>query len=209
MKNQGARRKRTNRCARGCVGPRWTARLAAYCLKASAACGADPAKVSQIMHFCKMGDYEQDMESLLLVKPKLTLKHSAMYHDYIQVASKQSQALEELHSCSFQVGGYQNYGPFLGTLNIRCRIIIGTQKGTIILTTTQVHVPGNFVGSSRFEEKMPRPARNPFSVVCTSIWGFPKIRGTFFGGPHNKDYSIGVYIGVPLFWETTILASFL
>ena len=33
-------------------------------------------------------------------------------------------------------GGCQNYGPFLGTLNIRCRIIIGTQKGTIILTTT-------------------------------------------------------------------------
>ena len=22
------------------------------------------------------------------------------------------------------------------------------------------------------------------------IWGFPKIRGTLFGGPHNKDYSI-------------------
>ena len=32
----------------------------------------------------------------------------------------------------------QNYGPFLGTLNKRCRIIIGTQKGTIILTTTQL-----------------------------------------------------------------------
>ena len=25
---------------------------------------------------------------------------------------------------------------FLGTLNIRCRIIVGIQKGTIILTTT-------------------------------------------------------------------------
>ena len=22
------------------------------------------------------------------------------------------------------------------------------------------------------------------------MWGFPKIRGTFFGGPHNKDYNI-------------------
>ena len=33
------------------------------------------------------------------------------------------------------LGGCQNYGPFLGTLNIRCRILIGTQKGTIILTT--------------------------------------------------------------------------
>ena len=27
------------------------------------------------------------------------------------------------------MGGCQNYGPILGTLNIRCRIIIGTQKG--------------------------------------------------------------------------------
>ena len=33
----------------------------------------------------------------------------------------------------------QNDGPFLGTLNIRCRIIIGTQKGTIILTTTHMY----------------------------------------------------------------------
>ena len=50
-------------------------------------------------------------------------------------------------------------------------------------------------------------------------WGFPKIEVTMRGGPHNKDnsnfpkvsphneykgYSIsGVYVGVPLFWETT------
>ena len=36
------------------------------------------------------------------------------------------------------MGGCQNYGPFWGILNIRCRIITGTQKGTIILTTTHV-----------------------------------------------------------------------
>ena len=30
--------------------------------------------------------------------------------------------------------------PFWGTLNIRCRNIIGTPKGTIILTTTHVGV---------------------------------------------------------------------
>ena len=36
------------------------------------------------------------------------------------------------------VGSCQNYGPFLGTLNNRCRIIIRTQKGTLILTTTHV-----------------------------------------------------------------------
>ena len=36
------------------------------------------------------------------------------------------------------MGGCQNYGPFLGTLNNRCRTIIGTKKGTIILTTTHM-----------------------------------------------------------------------
>ena len=36
------------------------------------------------------------------------------------------------------MGGYQNSGPFLGTLNIRCRIIVGTQKRAIILTTTHM-----------------------------------------------------------------------
>ena len=36
----------------------------------------------------------------------------------------------------------KKYGSFLGTLNIRCRIIIGIQKGTIILTTTHMTVRG-------------------------------------------------------------------
>ena len=36
------------------------------------------------------------------------------------------------------MGGCQNYGPFLGTLNIRGHIIIGTPKGTIILTTNHI-----------------------------------------------------------------------
>ena len=36
------------------------------------------------------------------------------------------------------MGSCQNYGPFLGALNNRCRIIIGTQNGTIILTTTHI-----------------------------------------------------------------------
>ena len=30
------------------------------------------------------------------------------------------------------------------------------------------------------------------------IWGFPKIRGSIFGGPHNKDCSIsGSILGAP------------
>ena len=44
------------------------------------------------------------------------------------------------------MGGCQNYGPFLGTLNIRCRIIIGIQKGTIIVTTTHMQVSGESNG---------------------------------------------------------------
>ena len=37
------------------------------------------------------------------------------------------------------------------------------------------------------------------------MWGVPKIRGTLFGGPHNKDYSIwGSILGSHYFWETTM-----
>ena len=36
------------------------------------------------------------------------------------------------------MGGCQNYGPLLGTLNSRCRIIIRTPKGILILTTTHI-----------------------------------------------------------------------
>ena len=39
------------------------------------------------------------------------------------------------------MGGCQSYDPFLGTLNIRCHIIIGIRKGTtIFLTTTHIGV---------------------------------------------------------------------
>ena len=40
---------------------------------------------------------------------------------------------------NFYMGECQNYGPLWGALHIRCRIIIGTQKGTIILTTTHMY----------------------------------------------------------------------
>ena len=38
------------------------------------------------------------------------------------------------------MGGCQNYDPVLGTLNIRCRMIIRIQKGTIILTATRIEL---------------------------------------------------------------------
>ena len=53
----------------------------------------------------------------------------------IEAQKLQNQKASLLKS---NVGGWQNSGPFLGTLNIRCRTILGTQKGTIILTTTHV-----------------------------------------------------------------------
>ena len=50
--------------------------------------------------------------------------------------------IRSLNGIQEYVGGCQNYGPLLGTLNIRGRTIIGIQKGTIILTTTHVELCG-------------------------------------------------------------------
>ena len=62
------------------------------------------------------------------------------------------------------MGGCQNYGPFLGTLNIRCRIITGIQKGTIILTTTQVPIPFlNFLAQATLHHAAHRKGEGSFS----------------------------------------------
>ena len=55
-------------------------------------------------------------------------------------------------SSTLHVGGCQNHGPFLGTQNIRCRIMIGMQKGTIILTTSYVRYDSM---RSRIEARAP------------------------------------------------------
>ena len=47
-----------------------------------------------------------------------------------------SSGQREIHK--IRMGGCQIHGPSLGTLNIRCRIIIGSQKGAIIFTTTHM-----------------------------------------------------------------------
>ena len=46
--------------------------------------------------------------------------------------------LHELGVCGVEGFRFRVEGPFLGTLHIRCRIIIGIRKGTIILMTTHV-----------------------------------------------------------------------
>ena len=62
------------------------------------------------------------------------------------------------------MGGCQNYGPFLGTLNIRCRFGIGIQKGTIILTTTHMKL-----GGSELEECSEICGRHRKVVVSNSV----------------------------------------
>ena len=59
---------------------------------------------------------------------------------YLGASSRGNDGANDPTGLQSQLGGCQNYGPFLGTLNIRCRIIIRTQKGTLILTTTQLCV---------------------------------------------------------------------
>ena len=44
------------------------------------------------------------------------------------------------------MGGCQHYGPLSGSLNIRCRVIVGIQKGTIILTTCHLQLCGAIEG---------------------------------------------------------------
>ena len=58
--------------------------------------------------------------------------------DGIATLSPKSQSPKTCIPHLLHMGGCQNYGPFLGTLNNRCRIIIGTQKGTLFLTTTHI-----------------------------------------------------------------------
>ena len=60
------------------------------------------------------------------------------------------------------MGGCQNYGPFLGTLNIRCRIIRGIQKGTILLTTNHIQNNAKFLRSSGFSGGSEK--RRPVSI---------------------------------------------
>ena len=76
------------------------------------------------------------------------------------------------------MGGCQNYGPVLGTLNNRCRTVLGTQKGTIILTTTHVRsvLPGPLLGTLR-QVPLPGILRTTASTILigpivVSFWGF-------------------------------------
>ena len=53
---------------------------------------------------------------------------------------------QSVHVGMWYMGGCQNYGPFWGLLIVRHLVFWGTQRGTIILTTT--HIPAPFLGLS-------------------------------------------------------------
>ena len=74
-------------------------------------------------------------QTLNPINPKYQAPHSALR----KPGGSYSPTNPRSSTLKHHVGGCQNYGPFLGTLNIRCRNILGTQKGTLISTTT--HVP--------------------------------------------------------------------
>ena len=56
------------------------------------------------------------------------------------------------------------------------------------------------VVSGNFAAEFPKNA-------ARKIWGFPKIRGTFFGVPIIRIIVFWGLYWVPLFWETTILKA--
>ena len=58
------------------------------------------------------------------------------------------------------MGGGQNHGPLLGPLNTRCRIILRTQTGTIILTTSHMWIYGVFIRTVMI-----------VSDMCPALWG--------------------------------------
>ena len=69
------------------------------------------------------------------------------------------------------MGGCQNSGPFLGTLNIRCRIIIGIQKGTIIVTTTHILV-GIGIGWGQYPSQGLLASQAKLKKSCNNVaWG--------------------------------------
>ena len=53
------------------------------------------------------------------------------------------------------VGGCQNSDLFLGTIkNLRCHIILGIQKGTIILTTTHVKAQKKGTSTRKYHTRL-------------------------------------------------------
>ena len=55
------------------------------------------------------------------------------------------------------MGGCQNYDPFLGTLNISCRVIIGIQKKDHDFDNHPYRPPNSIIPIMRTPEMVPKP----------------------------------------------------
>ena len=84
------------------------------------------------------------------------------------------------------MGSCQNYGPFLGTLNLRCRIILRTQKGTIILATT--HMVGYRIVGSGF-----RVLGAGFRICCSRVQLLPE---SLQGNTEHWHLFLGLFVSV-------------
>ena len=106
------------------------------------------------------------------------------------------------------MGGCRNYGPFLGTLNIGAILhIIGTQKGTIILTTTHmILLTTSKLGRASTPFAFGATTRAPWPRVAAPYWldlGISKnfcvcvfFLIFFFGCPRMRIRVSGVIIGI-------------
>ena len=73
--------------------------------------------------------------------PQAVSEHQGLEIYWFEHSAAWSEASPYKEHVETQMGGCQNCGPFLGTLNNRCRIMIVTQKVTIILTTLASPTP--------------------------------------------------------------------
>ena len=121
------------------------------------------------------------------------------YSIYLRGTLCASTSSSTFLSRTFILGFLKIKGTILGVLIIRIIVFGGLYWGPLVwgnyqicLRTVFPYSPGDLRRSLESCGNLQTPS------PCPYIWGFPKIRGYFFGGPHNKCYSIlGSILGSP------------
>ena len=85
------------------------------------------------------------------------------------------------------MGVCQNYGPFLGPPNTRRRIILRTQKGTIVLTTTHMDLQP--------QDRIPKQRRS----LAAGCQGQPSFVGET--GPHKGYMTVKSWLVHVPYWD--------
>ena len=89
---------------------------------------------------CPVGPMPPSKQTPWKLKPQTLLSPEPYTHLGLQDVTHNETA-RCLHIYIYiYMCGCQNYGPFLGTLNIRCRIIIGIEKATIVLGNPHISI---------------------------------------------------------------------